>query len=775
MNDSYDKITEILNALNPNQQEAVKYCEGPSLVIAGAGSGKTRVLTYKIAYLLEQGIPPFRILALTFTNKAAREMRERISKLVGAEQAKHLWMGTFHSIFSHILRAESDKLGYTHDFSIYDTADTKSVLKSIVKAMKLDDKQYKTSKLYGRISMAKNNLLSPMAYSKNADIRKTDQTLGLSRTAEVYAQYVKRCRQANAMDFDDLLFNMNVLFRDFPETLQKYQARFNYILVDEYQDTNFAQYLIVKKLAEAHKRICVVGDDAQSIYSFRGANIGNILKFQENYMGAQLFKLEQNYRSTQTIVGAANSLIANNKEQIKKDVYSKNDKGEELHVIASFSDTEESVQVAEQILQLNKRHQVSYQDMATLYRTNAQSRILEETFRKFGIPYRIYGGLSFYQRKEIKNAISYLRLIVNKHDEESFKRIINYPARGIGATTLEKITTTAETHGVSSWKIIENPLEYNLAVNAGTAKKLANFKQMIDGFVELADTLNAYEIAENVIKTSGLAADALADKTAEGISRSENLQELLNGIHEYVGERLENGEENVALSDFLSEVALVTDQDEKTDQDTNRITLMTVHAAKGLEFNTVFIVGLEEELFPSGMSRQPHEIEEERRLLYVAITRAEQRCWLSYAKSRFRHGKTNSCTPSRFFFDISERYLDKPIKKPSHTTSIDVEYDFDLERGAFQRTKYPADRPTTQANFKPTNLKKMGGSYLSESEKQYIESQYKEGMMVEHAKFGIGKVIATYIENDSEKVDVNFGENDRKSLLIKYAKLRILK
>ncbi len=779
MNDTYNNTSEILNALNANQQEAVAYCDGPSLVIAGAGSGKTRVLTYKIAYLLERGLPPHSILALTFTNKAAREMRERISTVVGYEKAKRLCMGTFHSVFSHILRMEADKLGYTKDFTIYDTADTKSVLKSIVKQMKLDEKQYKTSKLYGRISSAKNNLMSPANYAKNADMLQTDKVMSIYRASDVYAEYAKRCKLANAMDFDDLLYNINVLFRDYPEVLRKYQERFSYILVDAYQDTNFAQYLIVKKLAEVHQRICVVGDDAQSIYAFRGANIGNILKFQQQYSTSRLFKLERNYRSTQNIVDAANNLIKSNREQIKKDVYSKKEVGEPLHVLNSFSDIEEATQVAENIQNLHREGESDYQNMAVLYRTNAQSRVLEESLRKYNIPYRIYGGLSFYQRKEVKNALAYMRLVINPQDEESLKRIINFPARGIGDTTVNKVLTTAEEQGVSAWQVIEDPLQYNLPVNAGTAKKLENFRVMISGFSELSDTLNAYELTENIIKTSGMAADALAEKSTEGVSRYENLQELLNGIHEYVGQRLEDGEEQVSLSNFLSEVALLTDQDGDKEEDENRVTLMTVHAAKGLEFGTVFIVGMEEDLFPSSMADTPADVEEERRLLYVAITRAEKRCYMSYSRTRFRNGKTNTCTPSRFFFDIDDKYYDRPVKKQTVARS-DFDYDFDQGREVFghgsgSTPTYIAPKPAVSSPPKPTNLKKMGTTYLAKEEKQVLHNQYTEGIMVEHGTFGIGKVLSSYVENGSEKVDVNFGEKGTKSLLIKYAKLSILK
>ncbi len=771
MSNTYD--IDILNELSDVQREAVTYVDGPSLVIAGAGSGKTRVLTYKIAYLLERGIPPYTIMALTFTNKAAREMRERISKVVGEKKAKSLWMGTFHSIFAHILRAEADKLGYTRDFTIYDTADTKNVIKNIVKQMELNDKQYKPSKLYNRISSAKNNLISPLSYSRNPELIKSDQTAGIYRTVDVYAEYAKRCKRANAMDFDDLLYNINVLFRDFPEVLRKYQERFSYILVDEYQDTNFAQYLIVKKLAEAHERICVVGDDAQSIYSFRGANIGNILKFQQNYSAAKLFKLEQNYRSTQSVVNAANSLILNNKEQIKKHVFSEKEEGELLHVLNSFSDIEESVQVAERIQYLSRSAGVDYQNIAVLYRTNAQSRVLEESFRKFGIPHRIYGGLSFYQRKEIKNAIAYMRMVVNPNDEESLKRIINYPTRGIGQTTIDKITDCAMIHTISAWEIICDPLKYNLPINAGTAKKLNAFKQMIDTFVELSETLNAYELAETIIKTSGIAADALSDKTTEGVSRYENLQELLNGVHEYVDQQTDAGVEHVAMSTFLSEVALLTDQDQDKDDDVNKVTLMTVHAAKGLEFDSVFVVGLEEELFPSSMSIEPKDLEEERRLLYVAITRAEKRCYLSYAKSRFRNGKTAPSTPSRFFFDIDEQYLDKPIKR---NQTANVEYDFDEERGAFstrKRETYVA--PDVPVYQKPSNLKKVGVTSLSvEKGKVSLNNQFAEGVMVRHGVFGIGKVLSSYVENENEKVDVDFAEKGVKSLLIKFARLEVL-
>lgn len=757
-----------LDDLNPSQQAAVAYNGGPSLVIAGAGSGKTRVLTYKIAYLLQMGLPAQTILALTFTNKAAREMKERIACLVGYQTARYLWMGTFHSIFRHILQAEADKLGYTHSFSIYDTNDSKSLIKSIIKEKQLDTKVYTTGAVLGRISAAKNSLISPKAYSQNPDLQKYDRQQRTYLMGELYAEYARRCKQANAMDFDDLLYNTNLLFRDYPDTLRKYQETFNYILVDEYQDTNFAQYLIIKKLAEKHQHICVVGDDAQSIYSFRGANIQNILNFQETYPDSRIFKLEQNYRSTQNIVNAANSIIAANKAQIPKHIFSEKEKGELLHLSSCFTDLEEASLVGQNIAQLHRRKDIAYNQMAILYRTNSQSRVLEDSMRKYGIPYRIYGGQAFYQRKEIKDALAYLRLLINTQDEEALKRIINVPARGIGETTITKLEESARQHETGLWDVLSDPLKYNVSINGGTAKKLDGFKKLICGFRELHNTLDAYELVESVIKLSGMAADAMKDKNNEGLSRYENLQELLNSVHEFTERQLRDGIEQITLEDFLGEVALITDQDEDNGTE-EKVTLMTIHAAKGLEFNTVFIVGVEEGLFPSSFSESVFEIEEERRLFYVAVTRAEERCYISFAKSRFRNGKTNFSSASRFISDIDERYLDDTPHKQHNLSGNTFFRDEEEERQWWNRPK--SDEPVAPAT-QPRNITKIGTSYLKTDEKQTLSHpDFPEGCTVRHGVFGIGTVIQCYRENDSDKIEVDFAGKGKKHLLLKFAKL----
>lgn len=765
------------NDLNLPQQQAVAYNEGPSLIIAGAGSGKTRVLTYKIAYLLAQGVPAYRILALTFTNKAAREMKNRIGQLVGAETARHLWMGTFHSIFRRILKAEAELLGYSHHFSIYDTADTKSLLKNIAKQMQLNDKVYRLGLMYDRISMAKNNLQSPDDYANDPHLAQSDRTDGISRMPQVYAEYVRRCRQADAMDFDDLLYYTNVLFRDHPDRLAFYQSYFHYILVDEYQDTNFSQYLIIKKLADQHHRISVVGDDAQSIYSFRGANIDNILGFQRTYPQTQLFKLEQNYRSTQMIVNAANSLISNNKEQIQKNVFSENELGEPLHVLEAFTDGEEAEQIGDKISMLKRMHTATYDQVAVLYRTNAQSRVLEAALRKRGIHYRIYGGQSFYQRKEIKDALAYMRLVVNPYDEESLRRIINVPARGIGDTTLAKLWDAADLQQTSVWSVLQDPLKHGVNINGGTQKKLAVFSNMLHVFGELSVTLTAYELADEIIKTSGLAAATSADKNDEGIDRHENLQELLNAIREFVEQRQNEGELQPLLADFLGEVSLMTDMDENEDESRPAVTLMTVHAAKGLEFDTVFVAGLEEDLFPSQRAMSDRELEEERRLLYVAITRAEKRCYLSFARSRFRNGKTDFAQPSRFFFDIDACYLDSlPSSRYNRfSDENDVSSGFrgwqeDVPRSAFVYQEKEPVRFTASRK-----LVADGGKYLKTEEKNIVHTPGLEpDSRVCHKVFGEGTVVCCYEENGNVKVDVLFDKGGKKSLLTKFAKLEKL-
>ena len=645
--------------LNEGQYKAVQYCDGPSLVIAGAGSGKTRVLTYKIAYLLEeQAYDPWNILALTFTNKAAREMKERIAKQVGIKRAQYLWMGTFHSIFLRILHYEHERIGFNANFTVYDASDSKSLIKAIIKEMDLDDKTYKPGLIEERISNAKNRLVTPQQYLDNDDLQEADRDAKISKTGEIYRRYWNRCRQANAMDFDDLLFYTYFLFREHPDVLAKYQQQFKYILVDEYQDTNYAQHCIVLQLAAQHQRVCVVGDDAQSIYSFRGAEIDNILNFTRQFDGAKIFKLEQNYRSTQTIVEAANSLIAKNKRQIQKDVFSEKEQGERIYVTEAYSDVEEGDIVASQISKLHRREQVPYDEIAILYRTNAQSRIFEEVMRKKNIPYRVYGGLSFYQRKEVKDVIAYFRLVVNPNDEEAFKRIINYPTRGIGDTTVAKIIGAASQHGVSLWDVITQPTAYELNVNKGTLTKLEGFRALINSFIEKVGNTDAYELGASIIKASGIMAELMQDRTAENMSRQENIEELVNGLQDFTQTHREEDNEHIYLTDYLSEVSLLTDQDSDKGNDDAKVTIMTIHSAKGLEFGTVFVVGMEENLFPSPMCTNSIKgLEEERRLFYVALTRAEEHCYLSYAKSRFRYGKMEFCTPSRFIRDIDPQYL----------------------------------------------------------------------------------------------------------------------
>ncbi len=774
-----------LDELNNSQRDAVEYVDGASLVIAGAGSGKTRVLTYKIAYLLKQGMAPSSILALTFTNKAAREMKSRIASLVGENIARYLWMGTFHSIFSKILRSEADKLGYTRNFTIYDSSDSNSLIKSIIKELKLDDKVYKPGLVHSKISFAKNNLITPQAYIANNDLQKSDLMSRVPRISEIYTFYTERCKLADAMDFDDLLLQTNILFRDHPSVLAKYRERFSYILVDEYQDTNYAQYLIVKKLSEHHERICVVGDDAQSIYSFRGANIDNILQFQNNYQSAKIFKLEQNYRSTQNIVKAANSLIDKNMAQIRKTIFSEKAEGHLIKILQVYSDLEEGAVVSTQIAEIKRKEKYQFKDIAVLYRTNAQSRVLEDQMRKEHIPYRIYGGLSFYQRKEIKDLIAYFRLITNHNDEEAFKRIVNYPARGIGDTTVGKVLSTAILHQVSAWEILENMLGYNLDVNAGTAKKLAQFRDMIQVFTQSSSTLSAYEVAQSVVKTTGIISDTYVDRSPEAMSRQENVQELLKALFEFCEERTALGLE-AGLSDFLAEVSLLTDQDTNQEGDDDKITMMTVHAAKGLEFKVVFIVGMEEELFPSLFSMDSaRDLEEERRLFYVALTRAEERCFISYAKSRFRNGKVNFSNPSRFIKDIDDRYLDKPaeakIAKPK--SFFDDDFNFESERKSYNQSwgrRETIESQSREMYEKPASPRKLvkvsnAGSHSQSSPSGSTNANLPVGQMVRHALFGEGKVVSVVNIGGDEKAEIDFGSKGIKTLLLKFAKLEIVK
>ena len=695
---------DLLNDLNESQRKAVEYIDGPSLVIAGAGSGKTRVLTYKIAYLLQQGVKPWSIMALTFTNKAAREMKERIGKLVGQELAQHLYMGTFHSIFSRILRAEAQHIGFTNNFTIYDESDSRSLIKTIVKEMGLDEKVYKPASVHSRISMAKNNLMRAENYARDKELYQADQRAKMPRVGDIFITYVQRCQQANAMDFDDLLTLTFKLFQEHEDIRKKYADRFDFLLVDEYQDTNHAQMRIVMQLCKEKERVCAVGDDSQSIYSFRGANIDNILSFQSRFKEARLFKLEQNYRSTQSIVEAANSLIKHNSNQIPKNVYSKNDKGESLIYKPAYSDKEEALIVCREIKRIKRQDDCQYSDFAILYRTNAQSRSFEEEFRKQGIPYRIYGGLSFFQRKEIKDVIAYFRLVANPDDEEAFKRIINYPARGIGNTTLAKIATCALDNHVSFWQVISSPEHYGLGVNKGTIAKLESFRLMICGFVEKSASMNAFDLGDTIVKQSGISADIYksGSRDPEDLARQENLEELLGGMQSFVEECREEGREQEAyLTDYLQGVALLTDLDSKGDDDEPRVSLMTVHASKGLEFPTVFVVGLEENIFPSAIVSTLRELEEERRLLYVAITRAEKHCVLTSAKNRFRYGKMEFGNPSRFIKEIDSAFIQEDSEMPHDDNGFGSGYG----RGGYGNGGYggrmPWDNHSISSQFKP--------------------------------------------------------------------------
>ena len=750
-----------LDELNAAQRAAVEYNDGPQLVIAGAGSGKTRVLTYKIAYLLEHGVHAGNILALTFTNKAAREMKTRIASLVGDQVARYLWMGTFHSICTRILRQEAELIGYTRDFTIYDTTDSKSVIKHIVKDMQLDEKVYKPNVVLSRISLAKNQLLSPTSYSSNRDYTMQDRFARIPEVSRIYSEYNRRLKACNAMDFDDLLFMTNTLFKNHEEVLHKYQDFFRYILVDEYQDTNYSQYLIVKRLAEPDNHICVVGDDAQSIYSFRGANIENILTFQKGYTDAKLFKLERNYRSTQTIVNAANSLIRHNRGQIPKAVYSELALGERLQLSTYMSDRDEGKAVAQQV-KLLYRQGYDYESMAVLYRTNAQSRVIEDELRHLGIPYRIYGGMSFYQRKEIKDAIAYFRLAVNPHDNEAFARVINYPLRGIGETTVMKLREASRLSGLSMMEVIANPEATKLDVSVATMKKLTAFGELIQGFGDRVATMDAYEFATIMMRDTGVMREAKADTTPEGVARLENLEEMLAGIHEFVEQRLRDGVSFTPMTEFLSEVSLLTDQDENQDDNQARITLLTVHAAKGLEFKVTFIVGLEENLFPSQFCQAPKEIEEERRLLYVAITRSMERCYLTNARQRFRNGQTVFSSPSRFLKDIDTCYVQQtqsmssfssqPIKIQTHTTNT------------------TSSSSSLSASGKLKSVSKQVGSSTTKTRKE-VRSEWKKQDRVVHKVFGAGIVLDVYHENDNDKIDIQFDNVGKKTLLLTYAKL----
>lgn len=783
-------MPDYIEELNEGQRNAVLYNDGPSLVIAGAGSGKTRVLTYKIAYLLENGYQPWNILALTFTNKAAREMKERIARQVGPERARHLWMGTFHSMFLRILHVEAGHIGFTSQFTIYDTADSKSLIRSIIKEMGLDEKVYKPGMVQARISNAKNHLVSPAGYANNKEAYEGDRAAKVPALRDIYQRYWERCRQADAMDFDDLLFYTFLLFRDHPEVLARYQEQFRYILVDEYQDTNFAQHSIVLQLAKNHQHVCVVGDDAQSIYSFRGADIDNILYFTKVCPDTKVFKLEQNYRSTQTIVRAANSLIEKNQWQIRKEVFSEKEKGEAIGVYQAYSDVEEGDIVVNKIAELRREKRYAYSDFAILYRTNAQSRIFEEAMRKRSMPYRIYGGLSFYQRKEIKDVIAYFRLIVNPNDEEAFKRIINYPARGIGDTTVGKIIAAATGHNVSLWTVLCEPLAYGLNFNKGTVGKLQAFRELISAFITDAAEKNAYEIGADIIRQSGIINDVCQDNSPENLSRKENIEELVNGMSDFCAQRQEEGNPNVLLGDFLSEVSLLTDQDSDKDGDDEKITLMTVHSAKGLEFKNVFVVGMEENLFPSGMvGDSPRALEEERRLFYVAITRAEEHCFLSYAKTRFRYGKMEFGSPSRFLKDIDIRFLRLPqdagmfrrVEEEAAAFRRENARGFapDREDAPYGGKERVSVRPKQQiiAPTVPRNLKRVAPSANTASTSPSAggsANRVQQGQLIEHERFGLGEVLKVEGEGDNAKATIRFKNAGDKQLLLRFARFKVI-
>ena len=801
---------DLLNDLNDAQRAAVEYIDGPSLVIAGAGSGKTRVLTYKIAYLLSQGMKPWSIMALTFTNKAAREMKERIGKLVGDDLAQHLYMGTFHSIFSRILRAEAEHIGFNNNFTIYDESDSRSLLKAIIKEMGLDDKTYKPAAVHARISMAKNNLVTAEAYDSDPAILEQNKRAKMPAIGKIYVAYVQRCRQANAMDFDDLLMLTFQLFRDHEEIRQKYAGRFDYILVDEYQDTNHVQMSIVMQLCKEKLRVCAVGDDSQSIYSFRGANIDNILNYQKQLPGTQLFKLEQNYRSTQTIVEAANSLIHHNRNQIQKEVFSKNDKGEKILYKPAYSDKEEALIVAKNIQRIKRQDDCGYDQFAILYRTNAQSRSFEEEFRKQGIPYRIYGGLSFYQRKEIKDIIAYFRLVANPDDEEAFKRIINYPARGIGATTVMKIADCAHQNQVSFWEVIGNIEHYGLNVNKGAQTKLENFRLLISSFIDRSHTLDVYELGDAIIRESRISEDIMSGKNADDLARQENLEEFLSGMQTFVAGRQEEGRMDEAyLTDYLQDVALLTDADSEGEKDEPRVSLMTIHAAKGLEFATVFVVGLEENIFPSPLAAvSVRELEEERRLLYVAITRAEKHCILTNAKNRFRYGKMEFDNPSRFIDEIDASLIEGGEEAPESSFGggrssyggygseggYGGRMPWDRDRSGYRRdyqnskpvaSQFMADPKPGFKSVRAVNAvhRIMGDTASSSSvalagpsasKASSVSGSLSEGCRIEHQRFGIGTVLKIEGTGENTKATVEFQNAGTKQLLLKFAKFTIL-
>lgn len=769
-----------LTELNPVQRQAVESCKGPSLIIAGAGSGKTRVLTYRIAHLLKQGINPGSVLALTFTNKAAKEMKERIAAMVDPSMAYQIVMGTFHSVFARILRREAELLGYTKNFVIYDIIDSKSIIKKIIKDLNLSDNDYKPNQVLNRISYAKNHLITPDAYFANPNIMEADKRAKRPRVIDIYKLYAQRCKKADAMDFDDLLLNINILFRDYPEILQKYQGFYKYILVDEFQDTNMAQYLIVKKLAQNHKNICVVGDDAQSIYAFRGAKIENILNFRNDFDGCQVFKLEQNYRSTQNIVNLANSLIANNDNQIQKSVFSEKIKGEKIKVFESYTDTDEAFNVTKSIIDLKEKHDFSYNKFAVLYRTNAQSRSFEEAFRKRNLPYKVYGGLSFYQRKEIKDMLAYYRLALNQKDDEAFRRIVNYPARGIGKTTLAKLDEMAEKTGSNLWEIATQPQKYNLQINSGTSEKIINFTSLIQDFNKDIHLKDAYELAEKIAKNSGVLKDLSDVSVPENITRQENLQELLNSIKEFTEVNQEEGF-TITLDQYLESASLLINDNENDPENDDKITIMTIHSAKGLEFDNVYIVGVEEGLFPSQRSAYSQkDLEEERRLFYVAITRAKTNLFISHTNQRYRNGSLTFCRPSRFIYELDNNYLEMPLEKDNNDTGF---FSTSNNQPPAKRTsnKKPADKSQEQAIQINKKLKKLSAAEKTNNTTQSIETYgyddpwlIQTGMQVSHSRFGKGEVMQINGNDNNRKAIVAFHNHGEKQLLLKFAKLKIL-
>ena len=758
-----------LDELNPSQLAPTTNIHGPTMVIAGAGSGKTRVLTFRIAHMMEQGIDPFNIMALTFTNKAAREMTERIGRIVGASEAKNITMGTFHSVFSRILRYNADKLGYPSNFTIYDTQDSKSVLKQVAKDLKLDEKIYKPGNCLNRISAAKNNLISPEAYAENAEINAEDKMARRPEMARVYKAYASRCFKAGAMDFDDLLYQTNVLLRDFPDVLSYYQQKFKYILVDEYQDTNFAQYLIVKKLAAVYENICVVGDDAQSIYSFRGANIQNILNFKVDYPDYKLYKLEQNYRSTKNIVEAANSVIKRNQDQIEKKVWTDNHEGKKIKVVRTLTENEEGKLVVNRIFDIKQAEGLMYSDFAILYRTNKQSRAFEESLRKLNMPYKIFGGLSFYQRREIKDLLGYFRLVANPNDEEALKRVINYPKRGIGKTTIENIIIVANERGVSMWDVISNFHEYPVNINSGAKNKISDFVTMIRSFTAQMSKMNAYDLAQEISRSSGIIKELFADKDkgVEEIERYQNIEQLLSGIKEFTITNEESG--NIYLPDFMMDVALLTDADNTKDDDKNYVTLMTIHSSKGLEFPHVFLVGMEENLFPSQMVLNSRtELEEERRLFYVAITRAKDTCTLTYAASRFVWGNLQTSESSRFITEIDEVYLEMENPPRAGGRSLSSGFDKPFTGGLNRALSGSSSTPSAPKNFKPVS--RPNGSGIAGSE----NLELKVGYMVNHDRFGKGKVTQMVDEGQDKKATIFFPHHGAKTVLLRFANLTVL-